>query len=104
VDLPGLGRCQQRTARLLSMTAVAESATAGKGPEFDETIEYLPSVQLRQAELPNARRIDKITTVRQMIEPRGSGCVCAFLPPHRQCANGGVLIGGPLRVAQRIYK
>ncbi len=73
--LPAFQRSANSAARVGIVFAVAEFATAQIVTEFDKTARDLLRLQMPQAELTYARRVDDIATVGEVIQASGGGRV-----------------------------
>ena len=68
----------QLAAWLFLMFAIAKTAAAQKGPEFDEAVEQSLWLHMPESEFADAGRVDQVAALRQMKQPRGGRGMAAL--------------------------
>lgn len=74
------------------MLAIAEAAGAEQVAELDEAIFHVVAADMAKAKLADARRVNQIAAVREVVQPRRGGGVGALARPFRQVADTGARV------------
>ena len=75
---------EQGTARLPVVATIAEAAAAEQFAKLDEAGFHIVAADMAQAELADAGRIDQVTALREMEQPRRGGGVRALAGQFRE--------------------
>ena len=77
MNLAGIKCNFDRTVWLINMLAVPESAFSGKRFKFPKAIHNFFGIEIIQLKLSDARRVNQVSTARNMID---CGIGCGVLP------------------------